>query len=130
MRILAEARRIDVMIVGLAGGMIVPLTWGMVGFGVNMLTEVCMIVVIVAIIASEVAVPVSYATGVRAGVMIDVLAGTAISVVPVNGISVLAGVENMWAVTMTALGSIPILASLEEALAFGWGACSCWPTAA
>ena len=105
MGILAEALRIDVMIVWLSGEMIALLAWGMVDFGVDMLAEVRMIVVIVAIIVSEVPVPVSCATDVRAGAMIDdVLTGTAISVVPASDIDVLAGVDpNMWAPMTTVL---------------------------
>ena len=91
------------------------LAGGILGFGVNMKCSLkCMIVVNVVnvvVIALEVAVPVSYATDVRAGMMIGVLAAAVVGVVPDSGVDVLAGVDaNMWAVTTNALESIPMLA--------------------
>ena len=129
-----EAMRIGLMIAGLAAGMVVPLTGGaivglsrgMVGFSVDMCTEVRMIAVVVL----EVAVPASYAKDVRPGTMIDVLALTVIGIVGSGiGVDVLAGVAaRIWTATLTALEFM--LASSEEALRSGWEACSCWPTAA
>ena len=125
----AKALPIDSMIVGLTGSMIDMLSKGMVGFCVTVSTAVCMIVVTTAAIALELIVPFSYATDVRSGLMIDLLSGS--GVVPNSDVDVLAGVDaNMWASTMTALDSIPMLASSVEALVLLWEVCSCWATAA
>ena len=97
----------------------------MADFCVDMLREVFVIVVIVSMIASEVVVPVSYATVVRSDAMIEVLTGTVTSVRSAF-VNVFAGMyANMWAATLTALGSMPMPTRLEEVLTFGWGACSC-----
>ena len=105
----------------------------MVDCGFDMPNEVLAILATVAMIASEVAVsvPGSYVKDVRAGVMIDMLTGTAISAMPVNAKNVFAGADSkVRAATRTALGSMSMLASLEEALAIGSGASSCWPATA
>ena len=100
----------------------------MAGFGVGVPTEVFVFVVIVAMIASEAVVPVSHGRDGRAGVMIEVLTGTTISVASFDGKNVSAGVDsNMLAATTTAFVSVPMLASSKEALAFRSGASSCWP---
>ena len=130
MNMSAEALCIDLIIVasacgvilGLAGRVMVELTGGMVGFGGDIFTELCMIVVLATVIALKVVAPVSYAKGLRSGVMIDALAGTVINVAPDIGVDVVA--------TMTALEFIPMLAPSEEILLFGRETCSCWPTAA
>ena len=84
--------------------------------------------VIVSIIVTEVAVPVSYVTVVRSDAMIEMMTGTVTSVGSVGGATVLFGADAnmfMWAATMAALGSMPMPTRLEEVLALGWGACSC-----
>ena len=110
------------------GLMIVRSTGEMVGFGVDIFTEVCMIEVLAPVIAFEVVVPVLYAIDSRDDVMIEVLAGTVIDLAAGIGVDMLADMNtNMWAATITAVESIPIpmLTSSEEALLFGWEACSC-----
>ena len=57
-------------------------------FCVDTLAGAFVIMAIVLMIASEVAVPVSYATFVRTGAMIDVLTGMVFSVVTDNGTNV------------------------------------------
>ena len=111
--------------------MIVPLAGDMFDFSVGMPAEVFVFVEIVAMIASEVIVPVSHGRDGRAGVMIDALMGTVISVVPFSGTKVLAAADTiMLPATRTALASMPMLTSSEDALAFGSGASSCWPATA
>ena len=77
-------------------------------------------VVIAVMIASEVCVPVSCATVVRADTMIDVLTGMVFSVLTVGSAD-----ADIREVTMTDLGCMPMLTSLGELSTFGWGACSC-----
>ena len=94
----------------------------------GIISEVFVVVVTVLMIASEVAVSVSCATVVRAGVMIEALEGTVNIVVFIGGITVLSCLDaniSMWAATTTALGCMPMLTSSEEVSTFGWGACSC-----
>ena len=106
--------------------MVVPLAGGMIRFGVDMFTEVCMIVVLGAVSTLEVGVSASYAIDLRVGVIINVLADTVIGVAPGIGVDMLDDVDaNMWAAAMTAVESILMLASSEEALLFGWEACTC-----
>ena len=129
MNMSGKALRIN-LIVPLAEKVIVVLTGGMVSCGVNIFTEVCMIVLVVAVIALEDVGPVSYAIDAWAGVIIDVLAGTVIGIATGISVDVSAGVDaNIWAATKTALEFIPMLATSEEALLFGWEASSCCPTA-
>ena len=54
---------------------IVPFTGGMVRFGIGEFTEIFMILLIAVAIALELVEPPLYAAGVRADVMINVLAG-------------------------------------------------------
>ena len=115
------------LIIQLTGSSIVGLTGGIVGFGANMLAEVCMIVAIAAVIGLEVALLRSCAPGnLWAGIMIDSFAGTVIVVVSDNSVDILVGmVVNMCAVTTIALDSIPMLVSSEWSFALGKEASSC-----
>ena len=115
MKISAEALFIDVMIVALAEATSISLGLGMTNFGVDLVSGVF-------------AISVSHGRDGRAGVTIEVLTGTTISVASFDGKNVSAGVDsNMLAATTTAFVSVPMLTSSEDALAFGSGASSCWP---
>ena len=121
MNMSAEALRVLLRIVGLTGAMIVPLTEGMVGLGITMITEVCTTVVIFADFAWEAIATFSHDTeDVSAGVIIDVLAKTVIGDVPVNNFDVLTGVD-------TNVCAVSVPASSEEKFPFCRDACSCWP---
>ena len=95
--ILAEALSVVVMndcfaervTVGLTGGMRIYVS----ACGDGMPTEVFVTAEIVAMIASEVAAPVSHGRDGRAGVMIDVLTDTVINAVSCNRTNVLGGVD-------------------------------------
>ena len=121
MDIAVVALVIDLMIGGLTTrGMIVLLAGGMVVFGG------CIIAVFVSVTAWDIAIPVSYATDVRAEMTIDLFAVRVIGVVPGSDIAILACVvSNMCRVTSNALESIPMLPLSEEAFCFDWAACSC-----
>ena len=95
-----------------------------------MLTEVYLLVVLVAIIALELPAPVLHTTDGQAVVLIDVSAGAAIDIVPDIGVDVLPGVDaSVWAAKTTAFKFISMLASSEEALLFCLGARLCCATA-
>ena len=125
----AEALCIVSSIVRLTSWVIVLLTGEIIGFGINIVPEMS---TIVAVVVLEVVVPVSCATDMRTGVIVDVLAGTVIAVLPGIGLDVVARVvASILAVAMTASNSIPRLAPSEEALLLGWEALSfCCTTAA
>jgi len=100
-----SAEEVDGFVTPLAGRVIVGLLSGMVSLGMRVDAMV--------------------------GVLIEVLEGTVIGVVPDIGADVLAGVDaNMRVARMTVLESVPMPASLEEALLLNWEAPGCWSTAA
>ena len=131
MKILSDSLCIGVINVRFANGMIVSLIPEIIAFGADMPTEVFVIVATVATIMSEAVVPALYGSGVRAGMMIEVLTGTPVLAELFEGTNVLAGADaNVRAATMVAFRSVPMLTSSEDALAFGSGASSCWPATA
>ena len=96
---------------------IVPLAGGMVGFGVVMLSEGSLSVMLDAVVALD---------AIGFDVMIGVLAGTFICVSPGIAVDVLADAgANRWAAAMTALEPTPTLRLSKEAFLFGWESCSC-----
>lgn len=96
-----------------AGTVIVLLAGMLVGFGVNMISGVC---VIVSVTALDIVVPESYSRDVRTD--IDALADRAIVVVPYINVDLLSGM-----VANTALESTPMLASSEKAFCFSCKIC-------
>ena len=76
------------LIRGIAGGMIVWLDFWGAGFATATPSEVFAIVAIALVTALKASLPVSYATVVRTGAMIDVLTGMVFSVVTDNGTNV------------------------------------------
>ena len=109
-----EAPRIDSTALGLTECVILPMIDGAVGFGVNIFTKVCMIP---AAVVSDVVVPISYATNVWSGVVIDILADAVVGNASGIGVDVLAAVDiNFQAAAMTVLESKLMLAASEEAL--------------
>ena len=103
-----------------AGTVIVLLAGMLVGFGVNMISGVC---VIVSVTALDIVVPESYSRDVRTD--IDALADRAIVVVPYINVDLLSGM-----VANTALESTPMLASSEKAFCFSCKICRWRSTAA
>ena len=100
----------------------------MADFCVDMLRDVLVIVVTVAMTASAVIVPVSCTTVVRACAIIDVAKGAVIGDVLLGVVNAFASLDantSIWAPTTTALGCMPMLTSFEELSTCGWGACSC-----
>ena len=94
----------------------------MFDFGVDALTEVCGIVLIVA------AITLACTTELRAGVMIAVCADTVMGVMSESGVDVLVVLDaNTGGATMIALESTPMPTCSEEAFGFGCEACNCWP---
>ena len=105
-------------IVGLTSWVIVPLTGKIFGFAINIPTEICMVLAVVAAIALEVIVLVSHATDVWAGVMIDIV----IDVVPGIGVDVLARLDSSMCAS---LEPIPMVPSSSEALILEALSCCC-----
>ena len=84
---------IDVTTVEFAERVIILLTRGILDCSVDMISEVFVIVAVIAVIGSEVVAPVSSTMGIRARVMTDALAVTVVSAVLANGINALAGAD-------------------------------------
>ena len=98
---------IDEVIDGLLGGI--------VGANTDMLMEVSLVAA--AFVAITLAVVMVVAM--RAGTIVDLLTGVVMD----------AGVDvDTWPFAIIALEFMPMLTPSDEALPFGWGACSCWPT--
>ena len=88
-----------------------------------------MILVNIAFVALEVVTLVPYTTELWAGVMIDVLHVTLVSVAAGIDINASTGFDsNMW-IPMVVATSESMLTMSEEAFTFGWEAFSCWSTA-
>ena len=109
--------------------LLVPIAKRMVGFGVAVLTAVCMLVALAKVNSLETVVP-KYAVDLWTPVIIDAWGDTVIGVARGIAVDILADANaNMLPVTMPVLKCIPMLTSSEDAFVFGWTACSCCPTA-
>ena len=86
----------------------------------DMFAEECMVIALAAVVESGIVVRALYTLDLGTGATISALKGKAADVAPGIGLDVFAGANaNTCAATMTALESILILTSSEEALTFG-----------